>query len=67
MSEWLDIDTAPKDGRPVLLRDATRPWTRRTGILGRWSGAYWKRIDRHGFINMRIYATHWKPADKEQA
>jgi hypothetical protein len=65
MSEWQSIDTAPKDGTPVLL------WTDHEHAIAEWNGGEWWLIacqealfdgDRPATVPCR--PTHWMPLPK---
>ena len=67
MSEWKPIETAPKDGTPVLAgRGGTYPW----GIphILAWldgpkvkAGAGWYRVDGAHWNTRTLRPTHWMP------
>lgn len=59
MSNWQPIDTAPKDGTPVLL------WVGGLWTTGRWSGWNWEVLETGiGYESDPVLAddpTHWQP------
>ena len=60
MSEWQPIETAPKDGRKVLL-----VWPELLGrnvlplVVGAWTGTRWSRPKK--FNAVKATPTHWLP------
>lgn len=50
--EWQPIETAPKDGRDILVMDGD--WL----TIGWWSGEEWCRQDLHLSLSN---PTHWMP------
>ena len=56
--EWKDIITAPKD-RPIRIYNPIEPWTAITIMPAMWTGYYWRKMHRNGFVNMIAYPTHW--------
>lgn len=67
--EWQNIETAPKDGTPVLVFPAT--WSGRTASVAIWDDdkyakkprPYWHREDGFGrvTISRENPPTHWMP------
>ncbi len=58
---WRPIETAPKDGRRILLtwcrlQHAKNSWG--TVRIGKWSGSQWA-LDMAG--HFRLDCTHWMP------
>ena len=55
--EWQKIDTAPKDGTPILIYD--------TGMMVsiRWDRSKWNLPDflEMSHAGMEIWPTHWMP------
>lgn len=54
--EWLPIESAPKDGRDILLY---RPGWMSSMCVGYWNLTYkiWRAVEGPQFINV----THWTP------
>lgn len=62
MSEWLDIETAPKDGRPIKL--GWKPNIHRLEYEATsvgWDGHGWQSDDGGYWTD----ATHWKPVEAQ--
>jgi hypothetical protein len=59
MSGWQSIETAPKDGSPVILRDDYMRERVFAQFIGRWSrdGGCWYSIPG-GYVK---HPTHWAP------
>lgn len=59
MSDWQPIETAPKDGTPVLL------WVGSLWTTGRWSGWNWEVLETGiGYESDPVLPddpTHWQP------
>lgn len=52
---WRPIETAPKDGRRVLI--AVEGVDR--AVVALWSGAVWETLDGHDWMGRAV--THWMP------
>ena len=63
MTDWREIDTAPKDGRPIRVYDPTKPYTRITKPKAYWNGYFWKSIEKPGTTGKRLHATQWLPCE----
>jgi hypothetical protein len=70
MTDWKPIDTAPRDGRSVLLRARLRANPPEIGnslvVVGYWCPypvERWKTRDG----DEDLYATHWAPIPGEEA
>ena len=71
MSEWQPIETAPRDGTPVLLWDLWSPWKELpcNVVVARWfineKFTYWQLVDSATADeypgNNAIDPTHWMP------
>lgn len=63
MSEWMPIETAPKDARPVWVRgwNWNKPDTERHYGWAYWNGNRWQWADSSGEANFAAYATDWMP------
>jgi hypothetical protein len=68
MSEWQPIETAPKDGRHILVYPGTyngvtaspARWERDDGVKA--PRPYWLRLDAWSVIKSRcLTPTHWMP------
>lgn len=56
--EWMDIETAPKDGTPVLL-GFSKNWH---ALVGHWEWPLWGELNRDfGFDPFEMQPTHWMP------
>jgi hypothetical protein len=57
MSEWQKIETAPKDGRSILIWQSrtARPWK-----VARWD-LTWQRWLFGGKANAQPQISHWQP------
>lgn len=65
-SEWKDISSAPKDGTLIEVFDPRNihdiPDYRGWAGPAKWSRwGYWRKMHRHGFINMVAEPTNWRP------
>lgn len=65
--EWQPIETAPKDGRMVLLAESGYVecgfWHDGSECYGHRGGAGWfSEEDRHNLLTARnVHPTHWMP------
>lgn len=66
MSEWQPIETAPRDGSPVLIIDATAKTPQ--AYFGHWHGEWrlgsvenWYDEDAGYCLGFLPGATHWMP------
>lgn len=57
MSEWQPIETAPKDGVPVLLWPGARDWTEKMRPVVGWHTNLGLWVTWSGYIE----PTHWTP------
>lgn len=60
MSEWQPIDTAPKDGTPVLLWPGAEIWAGQTTPAVGWWAEYFGWICSSAGASGEV-ATHWMP------
>ena len=63
MSEWQDIDTAPKDGRILIGRGSydTDNSDDMLAVAMRFQGDLWLRDDAGSGFKVACHPTHWMP------
>ena len=63
MTDWQDIETAPKDGTCIRLRYRDSLGYFGGGVRTSWDGAGWVINTDHGQIPIGpLPPTHWRPA-----
>ncbi len=61
--DWKPISEAPKDGTPIRVfgPDPSNEFTGKYDGPAYWTGLYWRKLHRHGFVNMVARPTHFMP------